>query len=159
MTVPAAEAADIMITEIMVDTGDGRLPQWIELGNVSGKEVSLAGWSVEITNAAADADVVGSSLSIDLSGHMLGVSKHTGNAGDGKTLLLVGGTARSSSNLSGNDRVVDISSDLDETGRYTFISTMGFMIQLLPPQKTGVLTYGDTVGNLDAAEAWDIPDG
>ena len=157
VTVPAAEAADIMITEIMVDTGDGRLPQWIELANVSGKEVSLAGWSIEITNAAADADVVGSSLSIDLSGHMLGVSKHTGNAGDGKTLLLVGGTARSSSNLSGNDRVVDISSDLDETGRYTFISTMSFMIQLLPPQKTGVLTYGDTVGNLDAAEAWDIP--
>ena len=37
-----------MITEIMVDTGDGRLPQWIELGNVSGAEVSLAGWSVEI---------------------------------------------------------------------------------------------------------------
>lgn len=157
VTVPAAAAADIMITEIMIDTGDGRLPQWIELGNVSGKEVSLAGWSVEITNSAADADVVGSSLSIDLSGHTLGVSKHTGNAGDGKTLLLVGGTARSSSNLSGNARVVDISSDLDETGRYTFISTMGFMIQLLPPQKTGVLTYGDTVGNLDAAEAWDIP--
>ena len=157
VTVPAAEAADIMITEIMVDTGDGRLPQWLELGNVSGKAVSLAGWSVEITNAAADADVVGTSLSIDLSGHMLGVSEHTGNAGQGKTLLLVGGTARSSSNLAGNARVVDISSDLDETGRYTFISTMGFMIQLLPPQKTGVVTYGDTVGNLDAAEAWDIP--
>ena len=153
---PAAEADDIMITEIMVDTGDGRLPQWIELGNVSGAEVSLAGWSIEITNSDADADVVGSSLDIDLSG-TLGVSEHTGNTGKGKTLLLVGGTARSSSNLSGNDRVVDISSELDETGRYTFISAMGFMIRLLPPQKTGVKTYGDTVGNLDAAEAWDIP--
>ena len=156
VTVPVAEASDLMITEIMVDTGDGRLPQWIELGNVSGQEVSLTDWSVEITNSDADADVVGSSLSINLSG-TLGVSEHPGNTGKGKTLLLVGGTARSSSNLAGSDRVVDISSDLDETGRYTFISTMAFIIRLLPPQKTGVLTYGDTVGNLDAAEAWDIP--
>ena len=30
------------------------------------------------------------------------------------------------------------------------------MLALLPPQKTGVLTYGDTAGNLGAAEAWDI---
>ena len=155
--VPVAEADDIVITEIMVDTGGDRLPQWIELANVSGAEVSLAGWSVEITNADADTDVVGDSLSIDLSGNMLGISEHPGNAGKGKTLLLVGGTARSSNNLSGNDRVVDISSDLDETGRYAFISSMGFMIRLLPPQETGVLTYGDTVGNLDAAEAWEIP--
>ena len=48
-TVPAATAADIMITEIMVDTGNGRLPQWIELTNVSGKAASLAGWSLQIT--------------------------------------------------------------------------------------------------------------
>ena len=44
VTVPPAVAGDIMITEIMVDTGDGRLPQWIELTNVSGAEKSLAGW-------------------------------------------------------------------------------------------------------------------
>ena len=31
------------------------------------------------------------------------------------------------------------------------------MLALLPPQKTGVLTYGDTAGNLGATEAWDIP--
>ena len=46
---------------------------------------------------------------------------------------------------------------LGETGRYTFISTMAFMVALVPPQATGVLTYGDTAGNLNAAEAWEIP--
>ena len=156
VTVPVAMPADIMISEIMVDTGGGRLPQWIELSNVSGAEVSLAGWSVMITNSDADADVVGASLSISLSG-TLGISENTGNAGKGKTLLLVGGTARSSSNLSGSTRIVDVSSQLGETGRYTFISTMAFTAALVPPQATGVLTYGDAAGNLDAAEAWEIP--
>ena len=156
VTVPVAMPEDIMITEIMVDMGGSRLPQWIELSNVSGAEVSLAGWSVMITNSDADADVVGASLSINLSG-TLGVSEHTGNTGKGKTLLLVGGTARSSSNLADSTRIVDISSQLGETGRYTFISTMAFTVALVPPQATGVLTYGDAAGNLDAAEAWEIP--
>ena len=158
VTVPVAAASDIMITEIMVDTGDGRLPQWIELSNVSGSDVSLAGWSLVVVNAADDTDAIGERVEIDLSGSpVLGVSKHTGNTGQGKTLLLVAGNARSSSNISGSDRVVDVSSKVGETGRYTLISEMAFMLALLPPQKTGVLTYGDTAGNLGAAEAWDIP--
>ena len=157
VTVPAAMPEDIMITEIMVDTGSGRLPQWIELTNVSGKEVSLAGWSVDIKNDAADTDAIGASVSINLSG-TLGIGGGTGAGGTmGKSLLLVGGSARSSSNLAGNDRVVDVSDQLGQKGRYSLISTMAFMIALVPPQTTGVLTYGDTAGNLDAAEAWDLP--
>ena len=157
VTVPVAESADIVISEIMVDTGGGRLPQWIELTNVSGAEVSLAGWSIDITNDAADADVVGSSVSIDLSG-TLGVGGGEDAGGTmGKSLLLVAGAARSSSNLVGSDRVVDVSDQVGETGRYTLISEMAFMVALVPPQKTGVLKYGDTAGNLDAAEAWEIP--
>ena len=154
--VPVAEADDIMITEIMVDTGAGRLPQWIELNNVSGAEVSLAGWSLEIENAAADADAIGRKLSIDLSG-TLGVSAHTGNTGQGQSLLLVSWAHRSSSNLQGNTRIVDVSSEVGGKGRYKLISDMAFMIELLPPQKTGVRTPGDMAGNLDAAEAWEIP--
>ncbi|RKU21226.1 hypothetical protein C6500_07090 [Candidatus Poribacteria bacterium] len=158
VTVPVAAAGDIVITEIMVDTGDGRLPQWIELSNVSGADVSLTGWSLVVVNAADDVDVVGERVEIDLSDSpVLGVSAHAGNTGKGKTLLLVAGNARSSSNISGSDRVVDISSKVGETGRYTLISETAFMLALLPPQKTGVLTYGDTAGNLGAAEAWDIP--
>ena len=157
VTVPVAMPEDIRITEIMVDTGDGRLPQWIELTNVSGAEVSLAGWSLMITNSDADADVIGATVSINLSG-VLGVGGGEDAGGTmGKSLLLVGGSARSSSNLAGSDRVVDISSQVDQRGRYTFISTMAFMAALIPPQETGVLAYGDTAGNLDADAAWDIP--
>ena len=155
-TVPGAMAADIAITEIMVDTGNGRLPQWIELTNISGKEVKVDGWSLEIENSAADADVVGTSISIDLSG-TIGVYEGTGRT-MGQTLLLVAGSARSSSNLSKlGDRLVDVSDDVDEKGRYTLLSPMGFLITLLPPQTTGVVQYGDMAGNLDAATAWDIP--
>ena len=157
---PVAAADDIMITEIMVDTGDGRLPQWIELTNVSGAEVSLAGWSLMITNSDADADVIGATVSIDLSG-TLGVGGGTHAGGTmGKSLLLVGGSARSSSNLADNaadKRVVDISIQVDERGRYSFISTMAFMAALIPQQSTGVLVYGDTAGNLGADEAWELP--
>ncbi len=154
---PVAMPEDIMITEIMVDTGDGRLPQWIELTNVSGAEVSLAGWSLMITNAEADADAIGATVSINLSG-TLGVGGGMDAGGTmGKSLLLVGGSARSSSNLAGSARVVDISSQVDQRGRYTFISTMAFMAALVPPQMTGVVAYGDTAGNLDADEAWEIP--
>ena len=42
-----------------------------------------------------------------------------------------------------------------KTGRYTLISTMSFMIALIPPQETGVLEYGDVAGNLD--EGWELP--
>ncbi|RKU16646.1 hypothetical protein C6500_17230 [Candidatus Poribacteria bacterium] len=156
VVVPPAMAADIEITEIMVDTGNGRLPQWIELTNVSGAEKSLAGWSLMIENDATDTDAIGSPVSINLSG-TLGVGGGTGAGGTmGKSLLLVAGTARSSSNLSGNARVVDVSSQVNQKGRYTLMSTMAFMIKLVPPQTTGIVQYGDMAGNLDASPAWEI---
>ena len=154
---PVAEADDIAITEIMVDTADGRLPQWIELTNISGEEKSLAGWSLIIMNTAADSAAVGSRVTIDLSG-TLGIGGGEDKGGTlGKTLLLVAWDGRNSRNLEGNDRVVDVSDQVDETGRYTLISEMAFMLALMPPQKTSVVTYGDTAGNLGAAEAWEIP--
>ena len=152
--VPVAGATDIMITEIMVDTGNGRLPQWIELTNVSGAEKSLAGWSLAVVNSDADADVIGSSVSINLSG-TIGVGGGAGAGGTmGKSIVLAAGTGRSSSNL--GSQVMDVSSQLGQKGRYKLISDMAFMVALVPPQTTGVLTYGDVAGNLDAAPAWDI---
>ena len=158
MAVPVAMAADIMITEIMVDTANGRLPQWIELTNVSGAEKSLAGWSVEIENAAADADVIASSISINLSG-TLGVGGGMNAGGTmGKSLLLVAWGGRSSSNLGTlGDRLMNVSGQLKQRGRYTLLSPMGFMIELLPPQTTGIVQFGDAAGNLGADAAWDIP--
>ncbi|RKU15996.1 hypothetical protein C6503_13260 [Candidatus Poribacteria bacterium] len=155
---PAATAADIMITEIMVDTGNGRLPQWIELNNVSGKEVSLAGWSLEIENDPADTDAISSRIEIDLMG-TLGVSANAGNMGKGNSLLLVSRTGRSSANLEGNKNIVNVQSEVGATarGHYKLISDMAFMITLVPPQETGVFTPGDMAGNLDASPAWEIP--
>ena len=153
---PVADAMDIVITEIMVDTGNGRLPQWIELNNVSGAAVSLAGWSVAIENDSADADVIGSDIEIQLSG-TLGVSAHEGNMGQGNSLLLVSRTARSSSNLDGNKNIVDVSGAVGARGHYKLISDIAFMITLVPPQKTGVFTPGDMAGNLGASPAWEIP--
>ena len=153
--VPVAGAADIDITEIMVDTGNGRLPQWIELTNTSGAEKSLAGWSLTVANSDADADVIGSTVSINLSG-TIGVGGGEGKGGTmGKSIVLAAGTARSSSSL--DKQVMDVSSQLGQKGRYKLISDMAFLISLIPPQKTGILTPGDQAGNLDATTAWDIP--
>ena len=89
-TAAAATAADIMISEVMIASNDGRLPQWIELANVSGAAVSLSGWSVAIENDAADDDVAGESFEIDLGDMEIGadqvalvVSKTGRNSGVG----------------------------------------------------------------------------
>jgi len=153
---PVAMATDIMITEIMVDTGNGRLPQWIELNNVSGKEVSLKGWSLSITNDAADADVVGSNLMIDLSSAMLGVSKSGSNMGKGKSLLVVSSAGGRSSASLANVAMIDASAQLK---RGNILSTMGFRVSLIPPQTSGIVTPGDMAGNLGADPAWDLPMG
>ena len=147
---PAAVLGDLMITEIMVDTGNDRLPQWIEIANFSGKEVTLDGWSVEIKNSADDADVA-RKVSIDLTGQTLDV-REGANGTRGEALLLVAWGGRSSTNLS--DRVLNVSSQLKKTGRYTLLSPMGFIIELLPPLATGIVVPSDEAGNLDAA--WDI---
>jgi len=156
--IPVAGPMDIKITEIMVNTGNGRLPQWIELTNMSGMEKSLEGWSVEIENASADADVVSTDVSIKLSG-TLGVGGGTNMGGTlGKSLLLVAWGGRSSSNLNVlGDRLVNVSAQLKQRGRYTLLSPMGFIIELMPPQTTGIVAFGDAAGNLDAKVAWDIP--
>ena len=115
---------------------------------------SQAGLSKSRTTLHDD-DVIGGSVSINLSGD-LGIGGGEDAGGTlGKSLLLVAGVGNRSNNLDGSDRVVDVSSQLDQKGRYTLISTMSFMIALVPPQTTGILTYGDTAGNLD--EGWELP--
>ena len=150
---PAAEADDIMISEIMVASDNGRLPQWIEIANVSGAAVSLTGWSLEIENDSADTDVVGESVVIDLGDVEIGadqvalvVSKEsTRNSGVG-----VGdGDLRA-------DRIIDVQSDVSpDNARYSLISEMGFMISLMPPRTGAVRKPDDVVGNLDGG--WELP--
>ena len=154
--VPAAAvatAADIMITEIMVASNDGRLPQWIELSNVSATAVSLSGWSLEIDNDSADADVVGESIEIDLGDVEIGA--------DQVALVVSKESARNSGVGDGDgdlraDRIIDVQSDVSPTNaRYSLISEMGFMLSLIPPRTGAVRQPGDVVGNLGGG--WELP--
>ena len=156
VVVDAAMASDIMITEIMVDTDSGRLPQWIELTSSATGEVSLDGWELRIDNAI-DADVLGGGniITIDLSGVTLDVSAHTGNMGKGQSALVVAWAARDvSSNISA-DRVVNVATQLNQTTRYQLLSYKAFKITLAPPQMGGVFEPGDKAGNLH--EGWELP--
>ena len=148
-----ATGSDIKISEIMVASNGGRLPQWIELANVSGKEVSLMGWSIDIDNDAGDVEVVAETVNVELGDVTVGkdqvvlvVSKASGRnsgVGTGK------GDLRA-------DRIVDAQSQLSpKDARYSMISEMAFKIALLPPQTGGVVERGDVVGNL--GKGWELP--
>ena len=156
VVVDVAMASDITITEIMVDTDSGRLPQWIELTSSATGEVSLDGWELRIDNAI-DADVLGGGniVTVDLSGVVLDVSAHTGNLGKGQSALVVAWEARDvSSNISA-DRVVNVGTLLNQTRQYQLLSYKGFKITLAPPQMGGVFAPGDIAGNLH--EGWELP--
>ena len=150
-----AKAGDLMISEIMVASDNGRLPQWIEISNVSGAAVSLSGWSLEIENDSADADVVGAgdTIEIDLGDVEIGA--------DQVALVVSKESARNSGVGDGDgdlraDRIIDVQSDVSPTNaRYSLISEMGFMLSLIPPRTGAVRKPGDVVGNLDGG--WELP--
>ena len=127
-TTPVAMAGDIMITEIMVDTNDGLLPQWIEIANTTGNTVSLAGWMLDIVNDDASMD-----QSIDLGGLELGGMQ---------AALIVSGMGRQGDKAIPEARVINKDRML--------VSEMKFRATLKPP--TGM---GDSVGNLIGG--WTLP--
>ena len=152
-TAAAATAADIMISEVMIASNEGRLPQWIELANVSGAAVSLSGWSVVIENDAADDDVAGESFEIDLGDMEIGADQ---------VALVVSKAARSDSGIGDGagdlraDRILDVQAMVSpDNARYSLISEMAFMISLRAPQTTALVEKGDEVGNLGMG--WEIP--
>ena len=156
---PVAKADDIMISEIMVASNDGRLPQWIELANISGKEVSLNGWSIVINNDPADADVVGGSVNLVIGDVTVGkdqvvliVSKAGRNSG-------VSDRAPGDTNEGDLDskRIVDVQSQVSPgDDQYMLISEMGFRISLIvSPAAGGVITTSYVVGNLGME--WEVP--
>ena len=154
--IDGAVDADIMITEIMVDSGNGRFPQWIELTSVAAGEVSLDGWTLVIENHPDDEDVLGDLLVIDLNGITLDVSKHEGNLGKGQSALIVAFSGRGSGNLE-DVAIIDASSEdqLDQTGRYLLLSETAFTLTLVPPQESGKIEAGDVAGNLEnGAAVW-----
>ena len=156
MTAPSAAVAtagDLMITEIMVASDDGRLPQWIEIANVSGAAVSISGWSLAVDNDSDDADVVGAAIDLDLGDVEIGA--------DQVALVVSKESPRNSGVGDGDgdlraDRIIDVQSQASPTNaRYSLISEMGFTLSLMPPQTGAVRTYGDVVGNLGGG--WELP--
>ena len=158
-TAPVAAAKEIVVSEIMVDSNDGRLPQWIELANISGKEVSLNGWSIVINNDPADAGVVGGSVNLVIGDVTVGkdqvvliVSKAGRNSG-------VSDRAAGDTNEGDLDlkRIVDVQSQVSPgDDQYMLISEMGFRISLIvSPAAGGVITTSDVVGNLGME--WEVP--
>ena len=154
-TADVATGADIMISEIMVASDGGRLPQWIELANVSSADASLAGWSIEIDNDAADADVVAETIRLNIGDVVVGQDQ---------VVLIVSKAGRSSGIGTGADakgmlrseRIVDVQSQASPTdARYSLISEMAFRIALVPPQTGGAVERGDRVGNLGMG--WELP--
>ena len=150
-----AKSGDLMISEIMVASNDGRLPQWIEIANVSATAVSVSGWSLEVENDSADPDVVGEgdTIVIDLGDVEIGADqvalvvtkegRDTSGIGDGE------GDLRA-------DRIIDVQSAVSpDNARYTLISEMAFMLSLIPPQTGAVRKPDDVVGNLDGG--WELP--
>ena len=141
-----------MISEVMIASNDGRLPQWIELANVSGAAVSLSGWSVAIENDAADDDVAGESFEIDLGAVEIGADQ---------VALVVSKTGRNSGVGTGTgdlraDRILDVQAMVSpDNARYSLISEMAFMISLRAPQTTALVEKGDEAGNLGMG--WEIP--
>ena len=153
-TAPVAAADDIMISEVMVASNEGRLPQWVELANVSGAAVSLTGWSLSLENDAADADVVAESVGIDLSSLVIG---------EDQVALVVSKTGRNSGvgDAAGDiraDRILNVQDTVSpDNARYSLISEMGFMLTLMPPATPGsaIRNAGDEGGNLGMG--WDVP--
>ncbi len=147
-----ATAEDIMISEVMVPSNEGRLPQWIELANVSGKEVSLSGWSVDIDN---DSDASSSSYRVDIGDVTVGKDQ---------TLLIISKAGRNSGTGMGadakgtlrEDRIVDVQSQVSPgEANYMLISEIAFKLSLVLPPGTGTVKTGDVVGNLGMA--WELP--
>lgn len=148
-----AKAADLVISEIMVASNTGRLPQWIEISNVSGAEVSLMGWSIDVDNDPMDKDVISESVKVELGDVTVGK--------DQVALVITKTSTRNSGVGMGKgdireDRIIDAQSQVSpDDARYSLISEMGFKLALLPPQKGGVVSRGDVVGNLGMG--WELP--
>ena len=129
----------VYISEIMV-AGGGVLPQWIEIANGSKtEEVNLSGWTLEIANAVADADVsIGAAATFTIpDGTMIGAF---GQQDSASTILVV--TEAGRNNVDGSDQVVNLMKDNEvelilagvTKRKYTLLSADAFSITLAPPE-------------------------
>ena len=153
----ATPKGSVTISEIMVDTADGTLPQWIELYNKSKTEVlNLNRWKLELQNINS-ADLIGRPIvTLTLAEKLLQPNQ---------TVLIVAGEARASSRAHlPADRIYNLF-ELHQknlrvkTPRDTFLSAVGFYLKLTDREGELVDEVGNTDGNrrTDDAPAWALP--
>ena len=148
---PVDDRDKISITEIMVASNDGILPQWIEFQNRSEtQEVNLEGWTLEIQNRP----------SADFDGRRnVTFTFKEGSIKPQGTLLVISKRRRSSNHLR-NKQIYNLRGfHRDLHDHDMVLSEEGFSLKLR--NKVGKLI--DKVGNLDGkrntddAPAWHLP--
>ena len=150
-TVAATPKGSITFSEIMVDSGGGTLPQWIELYNRSKTDaINLNRWKLEIQNVDSE-DLVGRPIvTLTLQEKVLQPNQ---------TLLIVAGPARASSGASlPADRVYDLLALHEKNlrikrARDTFLSAEGFYLKLSDSNGTKIDAVGNTDGNRRTKDA------
>ena len=156
-TEAATPKGSITLSEIMFDSANRTLPQWIELYNASKTEaLNLNRWKLEIQNVASE----------DLDGRpIVTLTLQEKVIQPNQTLLIVAGPARASSDAYlPADRVYDLLALHEKnlrikSARETFLSAEGFYLKLTDRNDNVVDEVGNTDGNrrTKAAPAWTLP--
>lgn len=153
----------VVISEIMFGTGNGRLPQWIELFNPSKTQaVKLHNWRLEVENTIDASEKLNVEFSYTLTLPDVRIQPN-------QTILIVSSSIGDSTrDRFPRDRIINIWStrtlrDITEMSspRDAILSAVGFYIKLSDPDKVKV----DEVGNIDGNSrtpdepAWALPGG
>ena len=156
------ETNPVVISEIMFATGDGRVPQWIELHNPSDTQaVNLKNWKLEIHNYYGD-----ETLEIEEDATL---TLPEVRIQPNQTVLIVSTTGRNSgADEFPDDRLISVWSNTDlrtalkmQNRRDAILSSIGFYLKLSDPRKVEV----DEAGNIDGRRntndepAWALPGG
>ena len=156
-TEAATPRGAITISEVMLDSAGGTLPQWVELYNASKTDaLNLNRWELEIQNVDSE-DLVGRPI--------VRLTLQEKIIQPNQTLLIVTGNARASSeNVFPADRVYNLLELHDKNLRIkkpsdTFLSAKGFYLRLTDRNENVVDEIGNTDGNrrTDDNPAWALP--
>ena len=142
------ESDPVVISEIMFGTGDGRVPQWIELYNPSKTQaVKLNAWRLEVRNVSDASEDLPVKLNYELRLPDVRIQPN-------QTVLIVSASGDTNDDKRfPKDRIINIWStrslrDAAEMSsrRDSVLSSIGFYLTLSDPDKTVV----DEVGNLES---------
>ena len=157
-TEAATPRGAITISEVMLDSAGGTLPQWVELYNSSKTDaLNINRWELEIQNVADSEDLVGRPV--------VRLTLQEKIIQPNQTLLIVTGNARASSaDVYPADRVYNLLELHDKNLRIkkpsdTFLSAKGFYLRLTDRNENVVDEVGNTDGNrrTDDTPAWALP--